>query len=46
MTERKIVLDNNSSVLFNNKVDFCVGTGRMGHALQQEYQNQLELVQS
>ena len=46
MTERKIVLDNNSSVLFNNKVDFCVGTGRMGLALQQEYQNQLELVQS
>ena len=30
---------------FNNQVDFCVGTGRMGLALQKEYQEQLKLVQ-
>lgn len=32
-------------VYFHNNVDFCVGTGRMGLALQQEYQEQLKLVQ-
>lgn len=32
-------------VRFYNNVDFCVGTGRMGLALQQEYQEQLKLVQ-
>ena len=31
--------------LFNNHVDDCVGTGRMGLALQKEYQDQLKLVQ-
>lgn len=35
----------NNSVLFNNNVDFCVGTGRMGLALQKEYMEQLKLVQ-
>lgn len=30
---------------FNNNVDFCVGTGRMGLALQQNYLEQLALVQ-
>lgn len=30
---------------FNNRVDYCVGTGRMGLALQQEYMKQLALVQ-
>lgn len=34
-----------SKVLFNNNVDFCVGTGRMGLALQKEYMAQLKLVQ-
>ena len=29
----------------NNKVDFCVGTGRMGLALQKEYIEQLKFVQ-
>ena len=33
------------AVKFNNRTDFCVGTGRMGLALQQEYQEQLKLVQ-
>lgn len=35
----------NSSALFHNNVDYCVGTGRMGLALQSEYLKQLELVQ-
>lgn len=30
---------------FRNNVDFCVGTGRMGLALHQEYMDQLRLVQ-
>lgn len=30
---------------FHNQVDYCIGTGRMGLALQKEYQNQLALVQ-
>lgn len=34
-----------STADFKNSVDFCVGTGRMGLALQKEYQDQLELVQ-
>ena len=33
------------SYLFNNNVDYCVGTGRMGLALQKEYMEQLKLVQ-
>jgi len=32
-------------VPFHNNVDYCIGTGRMGLALQQEYQEQLRLVQ-
>lgn len=32
-------------VSFNNNVDYCVGTGRMGLALQKEYMEQLQLVQ-
>ena len=35
-----------NEVPFNNKVDYCVGTGRMGLALQKEYLDQLELVQN
>lgn len=34
-----------SEVEFHNQVDFCIGTGRMGLALQKEYQEQLKLVQ-
>ena len=30
---------------FNNNVDFCVGTGRMGLALTKEYYDQLKIVQ-
>lgn len=32
-------------VKFNNQVDFCVGTGRAGLALQKEYFDQLKYVQ-
>jgi len=39
------LIDPNANVLFNNKTDFCVGTGRIGLALQEEYQKQLKLVQ-
>ena len=35
----------NNEVFFRNNVDFCVGTGRMGLALQREYFEQLKLVQ-
>lgn len=38
-------LDRNKRVPFNNHVDFCIGTGRMGLALQKEYFEQLKLVQ-
>jgi len=35
----------NSEIRFYNNVDFCVGTGRMGLALQKEYMEQLKAVQ-
>ena len=38
-------IDPAKKVKFNNRVDYCVGTGRMGLALQKEYQDQLKLVQ-
>ena len=42
---RKIEIREGDSVRFHNNVGFCVGTGRMGLALQQAYQDQLRLVQ-
>ena len=45
MTEKRVVLDSNAEAAFSNQVDYCVGTGRMGLALHQEYQEQLKLVQ-
>lgn len=39
-------IEKDSRAMFHNQVDYCVGTGRMGLALQQEYQEQLRLVQS
>lgn len=41
----KISLKGDEKVAFNNNVDFCVGTGRMGLALTKEYFDQLALVQ-
>ena len=43
--ERSIKISENDRAVFNNRVDFCVGTGRMGLALQKEYYEQLKLVQ-
>lgn len=40
-----IMVEDGAEALFNNNVDYCVGTGRMGLALTQEYQEQLKLVQ-
>lgn len=42
---KEYIISENVKVDFHNKVDFCVGTGRMGLALQKEYQEQLKLVQ-
>ena len=45
MEKRKIEVKEGDSARFHNNVGFCVGTGRMGLALQQAYQDQLKLVQ-
>ena len=42
----KTIINGTESVRFCNNVDFCVGTGRLGLALTEEYLKQLELVQS
>lgn len=38
-------INRDREILFHNRADYCVGTGRMGLALQEAYQKQLELVQ-
>ena len=43
--KKDIVISGNERPVFNNNVNFCVGTGRMGLALQKEYMDQLKLVQ-
>lgn len=46
MLEKKTIrVDRDAQAVFYNSVDFCIGTGRMGLALTQEYQEQLKLVQ-
>ena len=45
MAETIYTVEKDTKVPFNNNVAFCVGTGRMGLALQKEYQEQLALVQ-
>ncbi len=40
-----IKINGNENVSFNNKVDYCVGTGRLGLGLQEEYFKQLKMVQ-
>ena len=42
---KKIVIRKDSKAFFHNNVDYCVGTGRMGLALTEEYQEELRLVQ-
>ena len=41
----KINISVNDVVEFNNNVDFCVGTGRLGLALAEEYLSELKFVQ-
>lgn len=41
----KITADEKGNIPFNNNVDFCVGTGRLGLALTEEYLKELEFVQ-
>lgn len=45
MKTEKITVDQNASVPFNNNVDYCVGTGRLGLALTEEYLKELKFVQ-
>ncbi|MBE5828016.1 MAG: xylan 1,4-beta-xylosidase [Butyrivibrio sp.] len=45
MKTEKIIVDQNTNVPFNNNVDYCVGTGRLGLALTEEYLKELEFVQ-
>lgn len=42
---RKYKIDLKKKAFFRNHVDFCIGTGRMGLALNKEYLDQLRLVQ-
>ncbi len=41
----KITVDSNNCVTFHNNVDYCVGTGRLGLALTEEYLKELAFVQ-
>lgn len=43
--EKQINVKKEDRVSFHNGVDFCIGTGRMGLALTEEYQKELEFVQ-
>lgn len=45
MNYKMINITGQENVAFNNAVDFCIGTGRMGLALQKEYYDQLKMVQ-
>jgi len=45
MKQHEIVIAPESRAVFYNHSAYCVGTGRMGLALQQEYQEQLSAVQ-
>lgn len=45
MTTKKIMADPKNRVVFNNNVDYCVGTGRLGLALTEEYLKELAYVQ-
>lgn len=43
--KKQYQVDKESKVPFHNAVDYCIGTGRMGLALQKEYFEQLRYVQ-
>jgi xylan 1,4-beta-xylosidase len=46
MMKEQIIIKEGTEVPFYNNVDYCIGTGRMGLALTEEYQKQLKLVQN
>ena len=46
MRQDSIRIAADSQARFNNNTAFCIGTGRMGLALQQEYQQQLAMAQA
>lgn len=43
--KKQYQIERGKELPYHNNVDFCIGTGRMGLALQKEYQEQLKLVQ-
>ncbi len=43
--ERTVTIEKNAKAVFHNHTAYCIGTGRMGLALQEEYQKQMNLVQ-
>ena len=43
--EKRYTVEKGATAKFRNAADFCIGTGRMGLALQREYYEQLKLVQ-
>lgn len=43
--EKQYIVAPNAKIDFYNNVDYCVGTGRIGLALQKEYQQQLKFFQ-
>ncbi|MCR4643240.1 MAG: xylan 1,4-beta-xylosidase [Lachnospiraceae bacterium] len=45
MISEKILVDADKKVFFRNNVDYCVGTGRLGLALTEEYLKELAYVQ-
>ncbi len=46
MKVHEIHLSANSTASFSNHTSFCIGTGRMGLALQKEYHDQLAMAQA
>ena len=46
MEVKDYIVSTGTDLPFENHMDFCIGTGRMGLALQKEYLEQLELVQN
>lgn len=46
MHQHTVTIQPGDRAAFNNNAAFCVGTGRMGLALQKEYLDQLELAQT
>ena len=46
MKQDSIRITADSQAKFNNNTAFCIGTGRMGLALQREYQQQLAMAQA